>query len=622
MKSKVCAIFLSFIMIIGMAGCTKREDGQFSDSASDSDFLLTNSYYAKILDLIKSEDKASSYEAKLSIDYFNLCNDWDRRNQIGMEPVKPYFQTIEDFSSVNDINRYLQNIEPYEMNASFFTVSLYQDPLVQGKKYPIVNAFSPIFENDEMLPDSSKHSVFSTEDYLSALLKKAGYSKRACRKIIKNAVSFEKKITEGDSKEALGEAILSDKEIASLYSNYPILKLSQKIGADIGQVRIEDQKRLTAFSKCYIDENLDEIKAYLICKTIYSFAPHLDRECYDLYERFLYQRKEDDPKNSDEERAINLTINEMYQPVARFFTDCVCTDEDQFRISWMIQDLLMGYYDLLNASELSEKSKKGALNQLSLLDVYCMRPDDRQNTEETSFSFASKEDGGSYFEAFLASRKYAYESGTVLAFEGDKEDEFLKSGIYYDAPRNLLTVTSRILSMPIYSKDMQDEVLYGYFGMQIARELAKTFDFHEDLFDANGNLTDWWDESDQEKINEKLNRFYALWEEDFPKDSLSSENDAIYRKLRLDLAAMQCLLYVASQKEVFDFDLFFRSYANSWYWTDDYENREIEPAFLKDDLKYAPVCVILRQFDAFYQTYGLNESDKNYLLPEERIYFW
>ena len=85
---------------------------------------------------------------------------------------------------------------------------------------------------------------------------------------------------------------------------------------------------------------------------------------------------------------------------------------------------------------------------------------------------------------------------------------------------------------------------------------------------------------------------------------------------------MKCILGIAAGKPDFDYDAFFRAYADLWCskmtpgMAEYYVEEDVHP------LKYLRINVVLQQFDEFFDTYGIEEGDNMYLAPEDRICIW
>ena len=74
---------------------------------------------------------------------------------------------------------------------------------------------------------------------------------------------------------------------------------------------------------------------------------------------------------------------------------------------------------------------------------------------------------------------------------------------YYDPSMNDINFPAGILQPPFYAPQEPDAVNYGHIGAVVGHELTHGFDDEGRQFDANGNLKDWWTESDAKQFDEK-----------------------------------------------------------------------------------------------------------------------
>ena len=84
---------------------------------------------------------------------------------------------------------------------------------------------------------------------------------------------------------------------------------------------------------------------------------------------------------------------------------------------------------------------------------------------------------------------------------------------------------------------------------------------------------------------------------------------------------MKVALRVASEKENFDYDKFYRAFADLWFVK---ENLMMARAGIEDEhpLQYLRINCTLQQFDEFLDYYGITEGDDMYLAPEDRVNIW
>ncbi len=68
---------------------------------------------------------------------------------------------------------------------------------------------------------------------------------------------------------------------------------------------------------------------------------------------------------------------------------------------------------------------------------------------------------------------------------------------------NDINFPAGILQPPFYDFKADDALNFGGIGAVIGHELTHGFDDQGALFDAEGNLHDWWTPADQKAFNER-----------------------------------------------------------------------------------------------------------------------
>lgn len=74
---------------------------------------------------------------------------------------------------------------------------------------------------------------------------------------------------------------------------------------------------------------------------------------------------------------------------------------------------------------------------------------------------------------------------------------------YYNPPTNEITFPAGIMQPPFFDPKADDAVNYGGMGGAIGHEIIHGFDDEGRQFDAQGNLSGWWTESDTEEFNRR-----------------------------------------------------------------------------------------------------------------------
>lgn len=84
---------------------------------------------------------------------------------------------------------------------------------------------------------------------------------------------------------------------------------------------------------------------------------------------------------------------------------------------------------------------------------------------------------------------------------------------------------------------------------------------------------------------------------------------------------MKVILRIAAGKEAFDYDAFFRAYAEN-YMTVMTPELALQNMADFHPLNYLRINVVLQRFDEFLDLYGIQEGDGMYLAPEDRVNIW
>jgi putative endopeptidase len=88
-----------------------------------------------------------------------------------------------------------------------------------------------------------------------------------------------------------------------------------------------------------------------------------------------------------------------------------------------------------------------------------------------------------------------------------------------------------------------------------------------------------------------------------------------------DMAGLKCVLRIVGQKDGFDYDKFFRAYADGYLTKDTLQTayRRINDTH---PMSYLRINATLQQYDEFLDFYDINEGDNMYLAPEDRVAIW
>jgi endothelin-converting enzyme len=105
----------------------------------------------------------------------------------------------------------------------------------------------------------------------------------------------------------------------------------------------------------------------------------------------------------------------------------------------------------------------------------------------------------------------------------DREEWFISPqtvNAFYSPNMNEIVFPAAILQPPFFIPEADDAVNYGAIGAIIGHELTHGFDDQGRKSDGEGNLRDWWKESDATRFQERAQVLIAQYERYYPVESI------------------------------------------------------------------------------------------------------
>ncbi|MDA0714902.1 MAG: M13 family metallopeptidase [Bacteroidetes bacterium] len=204
---------------------------------------------------------------------------------------------------------------------------------------------------------------------------------------------------------------------------------------------------------------------------------------------------------------------------------------------------------------------------------------------------------------------------------------------YYNPTFNEIVFPAAILQPPFYNYTADAAVNYGGIGAVIGHEMSHGFDDQGARFDAEGNLTNWWTEEDENEFRELGKDLIAQFDsvEALPGINLNGEFTlgenigdlggvfSAYDALQMDLAVNGDPGAIDGFTQT---QRFYLSWATIW-------RQLIREEALKNRIKTDPHSpgeyrgyMPIMNMDEFQAAFNIQEGDKMYLSPEQRVKIW
>ncbi|MBQ7569896.1 MAG: M13 family metallopeptidase, partial [Synergistaceae bacterium] len=562
---------------------------------------------------------------------------WDARNaelENNLKIIKNYLLKVEEIKDIKDLNAYFQS-EECLMHGGFianFSLGIDNDDsrYYNIELYPTGLSLGDSAEYKELSANGARDKKQS-EAIALYMLNKLGYDKAQAEKIINNAFEFEKNIAEymmtlneRNSPDAIKKLYANAIKLEDLKTLSPVFPFYEILAAHkvfSERINLQEFKWLDGLNKIYNNNNLENIKAYLIRNIASRYMGRLDENSYRELQKISRERNGIKQSKPDEYLAADFVHGRLPSAISKIYAEKYIAPETKAEVTQIINDAIAYYKEMLAGEDwLSEETKAKAIEKLEAITPRVAYPDKWEDYSKLDFKNLS------YFNAIESLNKFNLQVNFYdkLNAKVDRErwvEDIAIVNAYYLPNHNEIQIIGGILSGDFYRPDMSYEEKLGGIGFVIGHELSHAFDTNGAQFDKNGSIKDWWTEQDYKTFKARADKLINYLN-NIQVDGKAYNGALVQTETIADTAGIKAMLGIAAKHKDFDYDKFFRTAANIWKGV---MTRERQDQLLKFDvhaLYYLRVNAVLQQFDEFNKFYKLKPGDKMYLAPEDRALVW
>ncbi len=306
--------------------------------------------------------------------------------------------------------------------------------------------------------------------------------------------------------------------------------------------------------------SIDDLKTYLRWQLVHSQADSLPKafqdENFNFYGKTMRGAKE---MQARWKRCVTAVDGDLGEALGQVFVEKYYPPEAKARTLKMVNQLEAALrQDISDLPWMSEVTKKQALVKLAAIQNKIGYP--AKWRDYTALKIVRGDALGNSLRA------NAFETHRQLAKIGkplDKQEWQMTPptiNAYYDPTENDINFPAGILQPPFYDFKADDALNFGGMGAVIGHELTHGFDDQGALFDAEGNLHDWWTPEDQKAFKERTQCIVDEYDQFVAVDDVHvrgkltlGENTADNGGLRIaNMALMKSLADAATQPEKID----------------------------------------------------------------------
>ena len=519
---------------------------------------------AALHDILENAAKAKTRDAdeqKIG-DYYASCMDVPAINKKGIAVLKPEFDRIDALKDKSELTAEISHLHSQGIGVLF---SFSSGPDFKNANEVIGQADQgglSLPDRDYYLKTDAKSDELRKQyvAHVTTMFKLLGDSPEKAAQEAATVMRIETALAKGamDRVERRDpEKIyhkISEQDWQSLTPSLSWSKYITDLGApsftSLNVVAPDFFKALDAELK---DVSLDDLKTYMRWHLVHEQAEYLpeplDKETFNFYGRILTGAKE---QQARWKRCTASADGDIGEALGKLYVEKNFPPQAKERTLAMVKQLEDALRkDITGLDWMSEATKKQALIKLEAIQNKIGYPNKWRD-----YSALKIVRGEALGNSLRANEFEVNREIQKIGKPFDKSEWQMTPptvNAYYDPSENDINFPAGILQPPFYNFKADDAVNFGGIGAVIGHELTHGFDDQGRLFDADGNLHDWWTAEDAKAFEERAqclvdeyNGFVAVDDVHLNGKLTLGENTADNGGLRIALMALLASMNTSS----------------------------------------------------------------------------
>ena len=404
-------------------------------------------------------------------------------------------------------------------------------------------------------------------------------------------------------------------------------------GATIEEINISQLKYFGALGKIIAETPTNVVKDYLTVLLVRGYASKMSDQfieiSFDFYGRTLNGNPEMRPLWK---RVLGQVEGALGEQIGQVFVEKYFPASAKHRMEQLIEQLRIAFGQRIDQlTWMGDSTKAAAREKLAAITVKVGYPDKWRD-----YSGLEIDKSLGFVRNFMNASRFEFQRDIEKINKPVDKSEWHMTpqtvNAYYNPTVNEIVFPAGILQPPFFYADGDDAVNYGAIGVVIGHEMTHGFDDQGRQFDKEGNLKNWWTDTDAEQfkaITARLAEHFSNYE---VVDSLHingeltlGENIADLGGLNISYQALHNALGDATPENIDNQTVDQRFLlAYSRIWAGNTRDEFLRKQVLTDP--HSPgrfrVNAQLPLFHVFYSAFGITENDGMYLPEDKRITIW
>ena len=572
------------------------------------------------------------------VDLYKLGLDSTRLNAEGAEPVKDELRMIYSAADKKELVAVLAKLN-LAGGGGFFGMGVDADLMDSNKQVLYLGQSGLGMGDRDYYVDAENAELHSKyQQMLEKLFTLAGESDAAAKAL--NTVKLE------DALASFSWTSVQNRDYTKLYNPMSTAEIAKTFGGfDFGyffqamgipaqdKVIVEQPSFFEGFAKLFESSDLSQLQDYLAAHSLMSAAPYMSDDFYAAqFDFFSTAMSGVTEQKARWKRAMSVPNSILGEAVGQMYVKKYFPEENKKKMLEIVGELQKSLGEhIANLEWMSEQTKAYAQNKLSNFTVKVGYPDKWKD-----YSSLNVDPEQSYYRNIVAANTwYVADNLSKMGKATDKSEWGMTPqtvNAYYNPTTNEICFPAAILQPPFFNIDADDAVNYGAIGVVIGHEMTHGFDDQGRLFDTDGNMNNWWTAEDEAKFNEKTAVLVKQYDEVEILPGLHAngklslgENIADHGGVSIAYTALHNSLGDKMPADIDGFNVdqrFFIGYAHLWAQNITDEEKARLTKLDVHSLAENRINVTLRNFQAFFDAFGIKEGDPMWRPESERVSIW
>lgn len=403
--------------------------------------------------------------------------------------------------------------------------------------------------------------------------------------------------------------------------------------ADQSKMVVSEPDFFSKFSEFFAAEDLAVLKDYIAGQLVQGAANSLSDDFYKAsFDFFSTQMSGVTEQKPRWKRAMQVPNSILGEAVGKMYVAKYFPETSKAKMLDLVDNLKKAFSQHIDELDwMSDSTKAKAHEKLDNFTVKIGYPDKWKD-----YSTLEIDPEKSYYENLRsASAWYVADNVSKLGKPTDRTEWGMSPqtvNAYYNPSTNEICFPAAILQPPFFNPDADDAVNYGAIGVVIGHEMSHGFDDQGRLFDKDGNMADWWTPEDAEKFNAKAQVLVAQFDSVEIAPGLHAngqlslgENIGDHGGLSIAYTAMHNAIGGRDIAPIDGFSpdqRFYLSYGAIWAQNITEQEKARLTKLDVHSLAENRVNVSLKNFQTFFDAFGIKEGDPMWRPESERVHIW